>query len=106
MNFQRIEKEPSVYVQKKCCTVSYYKKKCQKELEIQMIERRAVERGGMGVIAILLVVGSKFKFFFLFMHWILIRKVSPQAMFTIVDFAINIVLFNSVYNNWKETSCT
>ena len=26
------------------------------------------ERGGMGVIAILLVVGSKFKFFFLFMH--------------------------------------
>ena len=60
----------------------------------------------MGVIAILLVVGSKFKFFVPFMHWILIRKVSPQAMFTIVDFAINIVLFNSVYNNWKETSCT
>ena len=27
---------------KKCCTVSYYKKKCQKELEIQTIER---ERG-------------------------------------------------------------
>ena len=25
---------------KKCCTVSYYKKKCQKELEIQMIERK------------------------------------------------------------------
>ena len=29
---------------------------------------REEERGGMGVIAILLVVGSKFKFFFLFMH--------------------------------------
>ena len=46
MNFQRIEKEPSVYVQKKCCTVSYYKKKCQKELEIQMIERRERGHGG------------------------------------------------------------
>ena len=27
---------------KKCCTVSYYKKKCQKESEIQMIERKMV----------------------------------------------------------------
>ena len=63
--FLRNRKRTFCLRSKKCCTVSYYKKKCQKELEIQMIERR--ERG-MGVIAILLVVGSKFKFFFLFMH--------------------------------------
>ena len=34
-----------------------------------MIEREKRDReGSMGLVAILLVVGSKFKFFFLFMH--------------------------------------